>query len=83
MAVAAILFDLEPPPLERCRVLEIGCNQGGNLIPMAFGLPESEFTGIDVAPGTIARAQSRIERIGLKNIRVHAMNLLDAAPDLG
>ncbi|MGA2181706.1 MAG: class I SAM-dependent methyltransferase [Bryobacteraceae bacterium] len=83
MAVAAILFGMDPAPVEHCRVLEIGCNQGGNLIPMAFGLPESEFTGIDLAPGTIARAQSRIERIGLTNIRVHAMNLLDVGPDLG
>ena len=83
MAVAAILFGMDPVPVEHCRVLEIGCNQGGNLIPMAFGLPESEFTGIDLAPGTIARAQSRIERIGLTNIRVHAMNLLDVGPDLG
>jgi SAM-dependent methyltransferase len=83
MAVAAILFGMAPPPVERCRVLEIGCNQGGNLIPMAFGLPESEFTGIDLAPGTIARAQSRIERLGLANIRVRAMDLLDVGPDLG
>jgi SAM-dependent methyltransferase len=83
MAVAAILFGMEPAPVEHCRVLEIGCNQGGNLIPMAFGLPGSEFTGIDLAPGTIARAQARIERTGLANVRVHAMNLLDAGPDLG
>jgi SAM-dependent methyltransferase len=83
MAVAAILFGMTPAPVERCRVLEIGCNQGGNIIPMAFGLPDSEFTGIDLAPGTIARAQSRIEQLGLTNVRVHAMNLLDAGPDLG
>ena len=83
MAVAAVLFGMNPAPVERCRVLEIGCNQGGNIIPMAFGLPESDFTGIDLAPGTIARAQSRIEALGLTNVRVHAMNLLDAGADLG
>jgi SAM-dependent methyltransferase len=83
MAVAATLFGMDPAPVEHCRVLEIGCNQGGNIIPMAFGLPNSQFTGIDLAPGTIARAQASIERLGLTNIRVHAMNLLDAGPDLG
>jgi len=81
MAVAATLFGMEPAPVEHCRVLEIGCNQGGNLIPMAFGLPNSDFTGIDLSPGTIARAQASIDRLGLTNIHVHAMNLLDAGPD--
>ena len=83
MAAAAILFGMEPQPVEHCRVLEIGCNQGGNLIPMAFGLPTSAFVGIDLAPGAIARAQSLIDRMRLTNIRVHAMNLLEAGPELG
>ena len=83
LAVAAMLYGMTPTPVEHCRVLEIGCNQGGNLIPMAFGLPESEFTGIDLAPGTIARAQSRIERLGLTNAHVRAMNLMDVGSDFG
>jgi methyltransferase-like protein/protein-L-isoaspartate O-methyltransferase len=83
MAVAAILFGMEPAPAEHCRVLEIGCNQGGNLIPMAFGLPDSEFVGIDLAPGTIARAEYLIAQVGLTNIHVHAMNVLDVGPELG
>jgi len=83
MAAAATLFGMKPRDVERCRVLEIGCNQGGNLIPMAFGLPGSELVGIDLAPGAIARAQARIERMGLTNIRVHAMNLLDVVPEMG
>ena len=39
LSVVATLFGLDPPPVETCRVLELGCASGGNLIPMAEGLP--------------------------------------------
>ena len=83
MAVAAILCGMEPAPVEHCHVLEVGCNQGGNLIPMAYSLRGSEFVGIDRAPGTVARAQARIQRTGLTNIRVQAMDLVDLGPEFG
>ena len=43
LATLATLLGMEPPPVERSRVLELGCASGGNLIPMAYGLPGSEF----------------------------------------
>ena len=83
MAVAATLCGMEPAPVEQCRVLEVGCNQGGNIIPMAYSLPGSEFVGIDRAPGTIARAQARIQRLGVTNIRVQAIDLMEVGPEFG
>jgi len=47
LSTIATLFGMNPAPVEHCRVLELGCGNGGNLIPMAFGLPQSEFVGID------------------------------------
>ena len=41
LVVMARLMGMEPAPAERCRVLDLGCAVGGNLIPMAYGLPES------------------------------------------
>ena len=38
LAVLGWLFALEPPTLENCRELELGCAAGGNLIPMASAL---------------------------------------------
>ena len=32
-----------------CRVLELGCSMGANIIPMAEDLPESQFVGIDLS----------------------------------
>ncbi|MCD4811464.1 hypothetical protein K8R14_02560, partial [bacterium] len=45
LAMLARLFGLSPAPVTQCRVLELGCAGGGNLIPMAFHLPDSEFVG--------------------------------------
>src|SRR5687767_5573842 len=47
LSVVGALSGLRPAPADRCRVLEIGCGDGGNLLPMACGLPGSEFVGIE------------------------------------
>ena len=43
LSVIGQLFGMSPAPVDYCRVLELGCAQGGNLIPMAFNFPQSEF----------------------------------------
>ena len=60
LAAMAILHGLTPAPVERCRVLEIGCNEGANLIPMAYAIPTSEFVGFDLARLPVERGQQRI-----------------------
>ncbi|HEV3416510.1 MAG TPA: class I SAM-dependent methyltransferase, partial [Pirellulales bacterium] len=54
LATLAILNGLEPPSVETCRVLELGCASGSNLIPMAYALPQAEFIGIDLSARQIA-----------------------------
>jgi len=83
MAAMAILYGLAPTPVDRCRVLEIGCGDGANLVPMAYAIPGSEFVGFDLAHQPIERAQEWIRQLGLKNIRLFQLNLLDAGPELG
>ena len=83
LAVMATLFGLTPVPVERCRVLELGCNDGWNLIPMAYGLPQSEFAGVDLAELPIARGRVTIAELGMRNIRLERANLLDFPPELG
>lgn len=36
IATIATILGISPAPVERCRVLELGCASGGNLIPMAL-----------------------------------------------
>ena len=75
LAVLASLHGLNPAPVERCRVLEVGCGDGSNLIPMAFGLPESEFVGIDLAQTAIDRGRETIEALGLRNVALRHQDL--------
>ncbi len=83
LATMGILFGMDAKEVERCRVLEIGCGEGSNLISMAYGLPRSEFVGIDLAGKSIERAQTRIERAGLTNIRFQQLDLMEIRPDFG
>ena len=83
LASMAILHGLSPAPVERCRVLEIACNEGANLIPMAYAIPTSEFVGFDLARLPIERGQERIRELGLRNVRLFESNLLDAGTELG
>jgi len=83
MATVATLLGLSPAPVQHCRVLELGCAGGSNLIPMALVLPESEFFGIDASGVQIAQGQRAIEAVGLKNITLKHLNMSDVNEDLG
>jgi methyltransferase-like protein len=77
LAALAILNGLDPAPPQRCRVLELGCADGGNLIPMAAELPESRFTGIDLSPKQIESGRAAVAEEGLTNLELRAMSILD------
>ena len=83
LATIGMLLGMEPPPMERCRVLEIGCGDGSNLTPMAVGLPDSSFFGIDLAEKPIQRGRALIAAAGLENVRLESMNLLEFPAELG
>jgi SAM-dependent methyltransferase len=83
LASVATLFGMTPAPLTSCRVLEIGCGSGGNLFPMAYRLPGSHFTGVDLADKAIAEGQRAANELGLANLDLLAMDLCDIGPAMG
>ncbi|PYJ79720.1 MAG: hypothetical protein DME22_25055 [Verrucomicrobia bacterium] len=83
LAVIGVLSGLEPAPVNRCRVLELGCGNGSNLVPMAWGLPESDFVGIDLAAHPIAYGQRMISDLGITNVRLIHGNITEARQDRG
>lgn len=83
LAVIATLFGMSPAAVERCRVLELACGDGSNLIPMAYGLPGSKFVGVDLAEKPVAAARGRVGQLGLKNIRLEKMDLMEIEPGFG
>jgi methyltransferase-like protein/2-polyprenyl-3-methyl-5-hydroxy-6-metoxy-1,4-benzoquinol methylase len=83
MAAVATVFGIEPPPIRRCRVLELGCAGGGNLLSMALGLPDSRFVGIDLSPSQIREGQQAVDALGLANVELKAGSILDVGSDFG
>jgi len=83
MATQARLYGLNPPPIRRCRVLELGCADGGNLLPMAVALPDSEFVGVDYAPRQVAAGQEVVDALGLRNVSLQAQDVRTLGEDLG
>lgn len=83
MAALATLFGLSPAPVERCRVLELGCGEGGHLVPLAYMLPESTFLGIDLSPASIARATALAGRLTLSNVSFRAQDLTEFSAAAG
>lgn len=75
LATLATLLGLSPAPPAACRVLELGCGAGGNLLPMAVALPGSTFVGIDTSRRAIERAQAVGDRLGLSNIRFEEISI--------
>jgi len=74
LATLAWLMGLQPPPVARCRVLELGCAAGGNLLPMAVALPQAQFVGVDLSAVQVAQGQRAVDALGLTNVRLHTMS---------
>ncbi len=83
LATVAKLSGLTPTAADHCRVLELGCARGGNLIPMALGLPCARFVGIDSSPRQVKEAGELIAQLGLSNIQVELRDILDLDPGIG
>jgi SAM-dependent methyltransferase len=83
LATIATLLGLDPRDVTAARVLEIGCCDGGNLIPMAVALPQSEFVGIDLTASDIACAKETVSALGLSNAAFHVYDLMDLPGPFG
>ena len=83
LAVMAMLFGMKPKSINHCRVLELGCASGGNLIPLAAGFPDSRFVGVELSARQVADGQALIEAIGLKNIELRHLSITDVDEKFG
>src|SRR4051794_19436459 len=74
LGVVATLLGLSPAPADGCRVLELGCASGGNLIPLAYAYPGSTFLGIDLSREQIREGEAFRQALGLDNVELRAMD---------
>jgi SAM-dependent methyltransferase len=83
LATVATLFGMSPAGPGRCRVLELGCGDGGNLLPMAFAMPESRFLGVDLSSTAIASGRDLLAQARMTNVRLEVGDLLGFEPEAG
>src|SRR5688572_14091320 len=83
LATIATLFGMKPADITRARVFELGCGDGLNLTSVALSLPEAECIGIDLAAAGIRKGQERAQALGLKNIELRQLDLMEVGESLG
>lgn len=83
LATVATLLGLAPPALAGCRVLEVGCSDGANLLPMAATMPQATFVGCDLSEAAIATARAAADAIGVANATFFARDLAALTADDG
>jgi SAM-dependent methyltransferase len=83
LASLALLLGMRPAPVNGCRVLELGCAGGGNLIPMADALRQSQFVGVDYSARQVAAAQAAAAQLALSNVSFHSFDIMDLEPSFG
>jgi SAM-dependent methyltransferase len=83
LALVATLRGLSPPPVNNCRLLDIGCAAGSNLLPLAEQLPKSQFVGIDFSSRQIDVGNQLIRELGLTNVKLRCQDLMDFPENSG
>ena len=66
---------------DRCRVLELGCAEGMNLLPLAERLPGSTFVGVDFSPVQLEAAERARAAAGINNVRFVRADLREYEPE--
>lgn len=83
MGAKARLWGLAAAGANRCRVLELGCARGANLIQMARDLPGSEFVGLDLSRHQIEEARRDATLAKVENLRLECRDFRSLNSDEG
>jgi SAM-dependent methyltransferase len=66
-----------------CRVLEVGCGEAADLLPLAQAYPGSRFLGVDLAPTAVAFGERLRADLGLTNLTLRVADLRAVPADAG
>ena len=75
LEMQARLRGFTPASFKTANVLEVGCGDGGNLLPLAHYHPNSHFLGIDASATHIEQALKAKKELGLNNIEFLLMDI--------
>lgn len=82
LALASLLHGGPRAPLDSYRVLELGCADGANLLPLAYYRRTATFVGVDSANSQIEIADSRKAVLRLSNVDFLHADFMTAAQQL-
>ena len=83
LAAIAALFGHRAPDVSGARVLEVGCGDGSNLLPMAARFPNASFVGCDYSTLLMGHAREAAAGLGLRNVELVEGDLQEVAASLG
>ena len=83
LAAMARLHGFDAPDPRRARILELGCAQGGNLIPLAWRWPESACVGVELSRVQAEAGSAFIAQLGVGNVRIVHGDLTALPDDIG
>ncbi|WP_027711673.1 methyltransferase regulatory domain-containing protein [Dickeya chrysanthemi] len=75
LQATAHLYGIKSAIPETARVLEIGCKDGGNLLPFALANPQAQAVGVDLDAEQIEKGNALIKQLELENIALFALDL--------
>jgi len=80
LATLGRLCGLQTTLPANCRLLELGCGDGGNLIPQALAFSQSHFVGVDLAASAVEEGRRTIAALGIENIQLHVADIATFDP---
>jgi SAM-dependent methyltransferase len=83
LAALATLAGCNAPDPSRARILELGCAEGANLLPIAFYWPDTECVGVDLSRVQAEAGQRLARAAGIGNCRILHADLCELPADLG
>ena len=83
LASAASFMGLAVPQVAQARVLEVGCGDGTNLIPMAATVPSARFLGCDLSSRALSAGRETINALGLANVDLVQADLRELPAEHG
>ena len=63
-------------------MLELGCGDGANLLPLAYYRPQAEWVGVDGSARHIEQARSRLAQLQLDNLEFLQLDFRQANAQL-
>ncbi len=77
LAVDAWLRGLAAAHPARARILEIGCAEGANIVPLAYHYEDAQIVGLDSGKRHIEEAERAKYELGLDNLRLVCASIAD------